>query len=65
MKGRGAPAVYYGSQFAEKALYDMKALDPTALVMAALTLLAAAFLAALLPSLRAAATDPVNALRQE
>ena len=61
----GAPAVYYGSQFAEKALYDMKALDPTALVMAALTLLAAAFLAALLPSLRAAATDPVNALRQE
>ncbi|BDC52656.1 hypothetical protein F183_A49710 [Bryobacterales bacterium F-183] len=61
----GAPAIYYGSQFVEKTLSDMKALDPVSLVTAALTLLAAAFVAALLPSLRAAATDPVNALRQE
>jgi ABC-type lipoprotein release transport system permease subunit len=34
-------------------------------VFASVTLLVAAFVAALLPSLRAAATDPVNALRQD
>lgn len=61
----GAPAVYYGSQFVEKTLNDMKALDPWSLTTAAVVLLMAAFFAALLPSLRAAATDPVNALRQE
>jgi predicted permease len=61
----GAPAIYYGSQLVEKELNDMKPLDPSSLVIASVTLLVAAFVAALLPSLRAAATDPVNALRQD
>jgi ABC-type antimicrobial peptide transport system permease subunit len=46
-------------------LYETKAGDPAVIVVSTAVLLVAAFLAALLPARRAAAVDPMQALRTE
>jgi putative ABC transport system permease protein len=46
-------------------LYGVKPTDPIAIVLAALVLLSAVFLASLLPARSAAAVDPLVALRRE
>ncbi len=46
-------------------LYETKAADPAVIVASTAVLLVAAFLAALLPARRAAAVDPMRALRTE
>ncbi|MGH9433368.1 MAG: ABC transporter permease [Terriglobia bacterium] len=46
-------------------LFNIRPLDPVALLVAVATLTAISFIAALIPALRAAAVDPARALRSE
>jgi putative ABC transport system permease protein len=46
-------------------LYHVPALDPITFLLAPLLLSVAAFIACLIPSCRASAIDPMNALRHE
>jgi ABC-type antimicrobial peptide transport system permease subunit len=46
-------------------LYGVKAADPVTLLLAGSTVMLAAFLAGLIPALRATRTDPVRALRSQ
>jgi len=61
----GAPAIYYGSRFVEKAVADGKPLDPVVLTVSVLVLAATAFIAAWLPARRASKLEPMSALRQD
>lgn len=59
-----APVVYAGSKMVSALLYGVRPLAPAPLAIAAAVLIGAAFLAAWLPARRAAARDPMAALRE-
>lgn len=61
----GAPAIYYGSRFLEKELFNLKPLDPVLIAVSTLLLAGSATFAAWLPAQRAASLDPATALRQD
>jgi macrolide transport system ATP-binding/permease protein len=61
----GVPIVLLGSRFLQSELYDMKGNDFPSIMMAVIVLAFAAWLASLIPALRAASIDPVKALRTE
>lgn len=61
----GAPALYFGSQFVEKELFELKPLNPLLISISILMLAGAALVASWLPARRAAALDPSTALRQD
>jgi predicted permease len=61
----GIPATILGGRAVANQLYGIKAYDPLVLVVTTLVLLAAAFIAAVVPARRAANTEPMHALRTE
>jgi macrolide transport system ATP-binding/permease protein len=61
----GVPAALGTSRFIESFLFDMKPNDPSALALAAVILLMAAFAAGYGPARRASRVDPMIALRHE
>lgn len=61
----GLPLAWFGSKLMASMLYKLHAHDPVSLVCAVLGVLAVALLAAMLPAMRAAKTDPMQALRAE
>lgn len=61
----GVPATILGGRAMANFLYGIKPYDPVVLVVTTLVLLAAAFVAAVLPARRAANTEPMHALRTE
>lgn len=60
----GAPAIYFGSRFLEKELFELKPLNPILIGASLLLLATAATIAAWIPARRAASLDPASALRQ-
>jgi len=61
----GVPAAFLCVRFVESQLFDIKGVNPTALLVAVLTLAAASSMAGLIPAHRASKVDPVVALRYE
>jgi putative ABC transport system permease protein len=61
----GLAGALAASQTLESLLYETSALDPVAFIGMAAVLTTTAFIACLLPARRAAAADPVSALRSE
>jgi predicted permease len=61
----GIPAAFAGSRVLAHKLYGVQPTDPWMTGLAALILAAAAFIAGLIPGLRAASIDPIRALRTE
>jgi predicted permease len=61
----GVPAAIAGGRVLSHQLYGIKPYDPLVFCLAALVLAGCAFLAALIPARRAAAVDPMVALRYE
>ena len=61
----GVPAALGTSRLIESFLFDMKPNDPSALALAAVILLMAAFAAGYGPARRASRVDPMIALRHE
>lgn len=63
--GVGAPAIYFGAQYIESELHQLKALNPWLLSFSVGLLLVAALFAAFVPARRAGGLDPATALRQD
>ena len=61
----GVPAAFYGVALVKSQLYEIKTVSAGALVVAIGTLLAAAWVAGLIPARRAASVDPARSLRTE
>jgi predicted permease len=61
----GLPGAYGLGKVVESQLYGLSARDPLTFGAATLTLVATAFVAGLIPALRAARVDPMTALRYE
>ena len=61
----GIPATIFGGRAMANQLYGIKPYDPLVLMITTLVLLAAAFIAAVVPATRAANTEPMHALRTE
>jgi ABC-type antimicrobial peptide transport system permease subunit len=61
----GIPATIFGGRAMANQLYGIKPYDPLVLLITTLVLLAAAFIAAVVPARRAANTEPMRALRME
>jgi predicted permease len=61
----GAIALLFTMRFVSAMLYGVSAYDPSTLVGVATTLAIVTILAAIVPALRAATTDPIEALRAE
>jgi len=61
----GIPATLLCARFVESQLFEVKGVDASVLVASALTLAVASSLAGLIPSWRAASTDPAQTLRAE
>ena len=61
----GVPAAIGAGRLITNQLYAVKPYDPAVLIFAVLALGGAALTAALIPAQRAAATNPINALRSE
>jgi macrolide transport system ATP-binding/permease protein len=61
----GIPAAYYCVRFVKSQLYEMSEINIAALLISVFVLLAAAFLAGLVPGRKAASIDPAQALRSE
>jgi ABC-type antimicrobial peptide transport system permease subunit len=61
----GAIALLFTVRFVSAMLYGVSAYDPSTLVGVAGTLVIVTILAAMVPALRAATTDPIEALRAE
>ena len=61
----GAIALFFTVRFVSTMLYGVSVYDPSTLVGVATTLAIVTILAAIVPALRAAATDPIEALRAE
>jgi ABC-type antimicrobial peptide transport system permease subunit len=61
----GIPATILGGRAVANQLFGIKPYDPLVLVVTTVVLLAAAFVAAVLPARRAANTEPMHALRTE
>jgi predicted permease len=63
--GIGLCATAAGARVLQSQLYEMEAIDPAALTVACVALVAAALGAAFVPALRATRVDPASALRAE
>jgi putative ABC transport system permease protein len=61
----GPIALYFATAFVEKMLYGVSGFDPATLLATGLLLTVVALIAGLLPALRAASIDPMQALRGE
>jgi len=61
----GVPIAYYCVRFVKSQLYEMDSVSASAMAVAVVTLLTAAFLAGLIPARRAASIEPAQALRSE
>jgi ABC-type antimicrobial peptide transport system permease subunit len=61
----GVPAALFFSRYVEAQVYGMTAADPLTMLIAVVAMLTIAILAGLLPAHRAAALDPIRALRYE
>ena len=61
----GIPAAIFAGRAMASQLFDIKPYDPAILLLTALVLSGAALLAAVIPARRAAATEPMQALRME
>ncbi|HEX3435526.1 MAG TPA: ABC transporter permease [Pseudacidobacterium sp.] len=61
----GIPATIFGGRAMANQLFGIKPYDPVVLLVTTIVLLAAAFVAAVLPARRAANTEPMQALRTE
>lgn len=61
----GSAGAFFADRTMRGLVYGIEELAPTAFIAVALTLLAAALLACIVPARRAAAVDPMVALRQE
>lgn len=61
----GIPATIFGGRALANQLFGIKPYDPVILMLTTVVLLAAAFVAAVLPARRAANTEPMQALRTE
>jgi ABC-type antimicrobial peptide transport system permease subunit len=61
----GLPGGYGLGKVVESQLYGLNARDPLTFAVATLALVATAFVAGLIPALRAARVDPMKALRYE
>jgi predicted permease len=61
----GIPATIFGGRALANQLFGIKPYDPVVLLVTMLVLLAAAFVAAVVPARRAANTEPMHALRTE
>jgi ABC-type antimicrobial peptide transport system permease subunit len=61
----GAIALLFTMRFVSAMLYGVSAYDPSTLFGVAVTLVIVTILAAMVPALRAATTDPIEALRAE
>lgn len=61
----GVIALFFTTRFVTAMLYGISAYDPSTLVGVAGTLVVVTILAAIVPALRAATTDPIEALRAE
>jgi ABC-type antimicrobial peptide transport system permease subunit len=61
----GIPAAIGAGRLITNQLFAVKPYDPVVLVLAVIALGGAALTAALIPAQRAAATNPMNALRSE
>ncbi len=61
----GLAAAVAASSVMTKLLYDIRAVDATTYVVGAFTLVAAALLAAAVPTLRATRVNPANTIRAE
>ncbi len=63
--GIGLCAAFILSRYLSSMLYDVQPMDPPSLALAILLIAATALVAALFPASRAAAVDPMAALRHE
>ncbi len=63
--GLGVPVTLLGGHFIANQMYGVDAYDPVVWVVAALVLFASALVAGYIPARRAAAIDPMHALRSE
>jgi ABC-type antimicrobial peptide transport system permease subunit len=61
----GIPATIFGGRAMASQLFGVKAYDPTVMGLTILVLAAAAFIAGFVPARRAAAMEPMRALRIE
>jgi ABC-type antimicrobial peptide transport system permease subunit len=61
----GIPTAMLCVRFVEAQLYEIKGIDAGTLILAIATLASAAAVAGLIPARKAAAIDPVQALRSE
>jgi len=61
----GIPLAVAAGRLLGAQLYDVRAWDPVALAVATMSLAVCGFAAAIIPALRAAAIDPIEALRTE
>ena len=61
----GLPCAYGVAKVLSSALFQLKTLDPAIASFSLFALVATALIAAWLPARRAAATDPMAALREE
>lgn len=61
----GIPVALFIGAIGDSRLYEVGAIDPVALVTAVLALLLATFAASVIPALRAASTEPLEALKTE
>jgi len=61
----GLAAIIAISRFLSSMLFEVQALDPITLVLTLILIEMVALIAALIPARRAAAVDPIEALRSE
>ena len=61
----GIAALLLGVRFIKAMLYGVSAFDPLTLIGTLVVLMAVTLFAAMLPALRAASVDPMDALRAE
>ncbi len=61
----GLPVIWFGAKYVEKELFKMKPLDPPTILVSVGTLICAAFVAVLVPALRASSIQPAQTLRQD
>jgi predicted permease len=61
----GMPVIWLGAKYVEKELFKMKPLEPETLLFSVGTLMLAAFVAVLVPALRASSIRPAQTLRQD
>ena len=61
----GAVAAFFATRLMRSLLFEVDALDPIVIVLAAVTILLLAVMASLIPARRAASIEPVQALRTE